>query len=107
MEMFLLVSGVYQLQLFLLPVQPRRYPQWTITPGSFKIIIIFMMRILTKVSILMAVENGGKIQIFKFCADFIMAEESDDDDKNDGDDAEQEGDNRDSLFTKLIHIKIK
>ena len=55
----------------------------------------------------MAVENGGKIQIFKFCADFIMAEESDDDDKNDGDDAEQEGDNRDSLFTKLIHIKIK
>ena len=33
MEIFLLVSGVYHLQLFQLPVQPRRYPQWTIAPG--------------------------------------------------------------------------
>jgi len=59
------------------------------------------------VRFLKLVENGGKIRVCKFRADFTMAEEAEDDDKNDADDAEQETDQQDSLFTKLIRIKLK
>ena len=32
MELFLLVSGIFRMELLQLPVQPRRFDQWTIAP---------------------------------------------------------------------------
>lgn len=34
-DKFLLVMGVMQLQMLQLPIQPRRFAQWTVAPRKF------------------------------------------------------------------------
>lgn len=35
LESFLLVTGILQLQLLQLPIQPRRFSEWTVAPRTF------------------------------------------------------------------------
>ena len=51
------------------------------------------------------VEHGGTIQVYNFRVEFASPAENED--ENDGEDTEQESEEREIQYKKLIHIKVK